>query len=109
MKTKLLKVTDQIEDLKKKLDITDRKMLELIDHLKTTGEIRYRQEFCDAIDLPKQNIYNIKKGKQHFTAAHIFRACKIYYVNANWIMGLEDQIFSKEKHSRIVKRRHAVK
>lgn len=70
-----------------KLQITDQRMLQLPEILKENHLIRFRQEFCDAIDLPKQNIRNIKMGTQHFTALHIERACKEYGLDANWIIG----------------------
>lgn len=75
-----------------KLSIPDKKMLELIKILKERGDIRFRQEFCDAINLPKQNIRNIKIGIQHFTVMQIRETCKAYNINANWIFGLSDQI-----------------
>lgn len=79
------------------LDVTDAQMLRLIPILKANGLIRFQQEFCDAVGLLKQNIRNIKiksiTGPQHFTAAHILNACKEYNVNANWIMGLEKEVF----------------
>lgn len=75
-----------------KLKLPDRKMLELIGILKARGDIRFRQEFCDVTDVPKQNIRNVKMGLQHFTAVQIMRCCKEYNINANWIFGLSDQI-----------------
>jgi hypothetical protein len=69
----------------------DRKMFEAIKMLKDRGDIRFRQEFCDAIDLDKQNIRNIKLGIQHFRPEHIKRACKKYGINANWVFGMSDQ------------------
>src|SRR5690606_17165509 len=82
---------------KPKLHITDARMLELIEILKQSGTIKFRQEFCDALDIHKQLIRQIKIKKQHFTAAHISLVCKIYNVNANWIMGIEDNIFRNTK------------
>ena len=90
---------------KVKLNITDTRMLELIDALKEKGIITYRQEFCDVIDMEKQTIYNIKIAKQHFTAEHIMRACKEYKVNANWILGLEPEVFRPQRESREISRR----
>lgn len=91
-----------------KLHITDARMLELIDILKSSGRIRFRQEFCDAVGVLKQNIRNIKlgtpAGNQHFTVVHIANACKEYKVNANWIMGLETEIFRPQKESRKLSR-----
>src|SRR5437868_3360633 len=72
-------------------------MLELPELLKEKNVIRYRQEFCDAIDFPKQNVRNVRNGTQHFTAMHIARACKEYGVNANWIVGTRDNVFNADR------------
>lgn len=75
-----------------KLSTPDKRMLQLIDVLKKRGDIRFRKEFCDTIGLLKQNLVNIKKGTQYFTVEHIRKACKEYNINANWVIGLSDQI-----------------
>jgi hypothetical protein len=74
-----------------RLSIPDRKMFEAIATLKDRGDIRFRQEFCDAIEIPKQNIRQVRLGLQHFTAKQIMRACKKYGINANWVFGFSDQ------------------
>ena len=76
-----------------KLNISDRNMLKLISSLKSTGAIRFNQDFFDEIDFLKQNFVNVKAGTQHFTVSHIENACKKYNVNANWIFGLEKEMF----------------
>ncbi len=82
-----------------KLLIADSNMLLLIGMLKTTGHIRFQQDFCDAIGMLKQNIRNVKNGSQHFTAEHIRLACEVYNVNANWILGIEQsQMFRAKIH-----------
>ena len=82
---------------KSTLDTSDARMLELIEKLKRSGEIRFTQTFLDVVEVPKQNIYNIKIGKQHFTIDQIKKACKEYNVNANWILGLEKEVFRVNK------------
>lgn len=74
-------------------------MLELIDRLQSAGIIRYRQEFLDAIGFPKQNFIRVEQGSQHFTVGQIARACEEYRVNANWIMGLEDEVFRRVRRT----------
>jgi hypothetical protein len=83
---------------KLKLPITDSRMLKLIELLKDTGKIETRQEFLDAIDVPKQNIYNIKIMKQSFTTKQIGAACDLYNINVNWIFGLEKEIYRVNKN-----------
>jgi hypothetical protein len=92
-----------------KLSIPDKKMLELIKILKDRGDIRFRQEFCDVIDIPKQNIRQVKTGAQHFTALHIMRACKEYNINGNWMFGLSDQLSRVSSEVKQIKARKALK
>jgi len=75
------------------LHITDERMLKLPEILKWDRRIRYVKEFCDRIEVPKQLPRQVKIGKQHFTAAHIARACKEFGINANFIMGIEENIY----------------
>ena len=75
---------------------TDRKILNLIEILKEKGVITYNTEFCDAIGLLKQNLQNIKTGRNHFTPEHIEQIVKRFQVNANWIFGASDEVFREE-------------
>lgn len=76
---------------------SDIKIFELIEILKSLGKIEFDYEFCDSIDIQKQNLRPIKKGLAHFTAKHIENICAVYDVSANWIFGIENQIFTKIK------------
>ena len=78
---------------------SDIKILELIQILKSLGIIDYDYEFCESIDIQKQNLAPIKKGLTHFTAKHIENICKVYGVNANWIFGTSNNIFNPIKNS----------
>lgn len=75
--------------------IVDKRMLKLIDLLKTNGTIRFTQQFLDTIGMLKQNIRKVKSGELSFTATQIYLACKTYKVNANWIFGFEKEVFKK--------------
>jgi len=76
---------------------TDKKMLELIGILKGSGKIRFEKEFCNAIGLKQQNLSRVRKGERHFTPEQIRLACKEYGVDANWIVGEEENTFRKKK------------
>lgn len=82
--------------------LSDTKIFELIQLLKSLGKIEYDKDFCDSIRVLKQNLAPIRQGKAHFTAKHIEMICKVYSVNANWIFGIENQIFNKIKVPKIV-------
>lgn len=75
------------------MDKVNEKMLLLIDILKSLNIIRFDQEFCNALDLPKQTLTKIKNSEKYFTVAHIRMARKVYRVNLEWIFGFSDAIF----------------
>jgi len=85
-----------------KLNISDARMLQLIIELKDQGAIRFTQQFCDDLEIHKQHIRQIRIGKQHFTAEQIKMACKEYNVNANWIIGLEENIYRRKLPNKLV-------
>lgn len=74
---------------------TDTKMLELLQTLKDKGTIRFNTDFGEAIGLKKQNLSRIKNGDAHFTPEHIRLACIKYKVDANWVIGVEKDVFMK--------------
>jgi len=76
---------------------SDVKILELIQILKSLGIIDYDYEFCDSIGFLKQNLTRVKQGLAHFTAQHIETICKVYGINANWIIDTEIQMYTKIK------------
>lgn len=78
-----------------KLHISDAKMLELMDTLKSTGKIRFKKEFSDSLGMLKQHMRQIVIGKQHFTALHIKKACEVFNVNANWVLDIEPNMYRK--------------
>ncbi|UAB85722.1 hypothetical protein INR75_06830 [Zunongwangia sp. SCSIO 43204] len=83
--------------------LADKKMIELIDILKASGKIRFQSEFCRAVDILPQVLNNVKNSTNHFTPVHIENACKKYNINANWIFGLTDEIFTTTNTSAYTK------
>jgi predicted ArsR family transcriptional regulator len=88
------------------LTIPDQRMLELIDRLTAAGIIRFRQEFLDVVGFPKQNFVRVEQGRQHFSPEQIARACETYRINANWILGLEDQVAAGKRRISAGKQNH---
>lgn len=72
-------------------------MFELIDILKQEGTIRFTQDFCNAIDMHKQQIVNIRAGKSRFTRDDIERAGITFGVDFNWIFGSADNWKRRKK------------
>lgn len=73
----------------------DKRILDLIDLLIFQKRISSTKQFCEEIKILEQTVSKIKKGTVHFTVNHIEAICKIYNVNANWILGVEKTKFRK--------------
>jgi DNA-binding Xre family transcriptional regulator len=72
----------------------DKKILELIGFMIYHKYVPSIKKFCAEIEMPEQTISKIKKGTAHFTVLQIESICKRFGVNANWIFGIEDEIFN---------------
>lgn len=75
----------------------DQRILQLIEILKDKGRIRFDTDFCRDIGMKKQNLYNIRTGRNYFTPEHIEQIVKVYKVNANWIFGVSEEKFMPTK------------
>ncbi|TDO67090.1 hypothetical protein EV143_1321 [Flavobacterium chryseum] len=73
---------------------TDQRILRLIELLIFQKKIHYANDFCQDIGMLQQTITKIKKGKAHFTVSQIELICHKYNVNANWIFGLEKNVYN---------------
>ena len=83
----------------KEIDAIDKRMFELFNLLKSMNVLKYKRDFASACGLPEQNLYNISKGRNHFTINHVANICLFYSINANWIIGTEDNLFIKPTKS----------
>lgn len=79
--------------MKPKLAIPDQRMLQLMDWAVKNGIAETENEYWTKIEFARTNISNIKAGRQGFTRNHILLACKMTGANANWILGLEKNMF----------------
>ena len=55
-------------------------------------------EVAKKIDILPNNIHSIKKGDCKFTRHQIFKVAEYTNCNLNWIFGLENNKFRKQKH-----------
>lgn len=74
--------------------LSDKKLLEEIDYLKSSGKIKSKEEAYEVMGLDRGRVNNIRnqhKYKQgyHFSAENIRLFCKAFNVSANKILGLE--------------------
>jgi transcriptional regulator with XRE-family HTH domain len=74
----------------------DERILRLIDLLKYEKKITTQQEFCEAIGMVRQTITKIRNQTSYFTVKQIDIICKKYNVNANWIFGIQTNVFLTE-------------
>lgn len=75
----------------------DKNIIALIERLIFENKISSKTEFYDEIKSSRQTVSKIKKGINHFTTSQIEIICKKYNVNANWIFGLEKNVFILHK------------
>lgn len=73
---------------------SDKNIIELVELLKYQKRIIYDKDFCQDVEMLEQTLSKIKKGKNHFTVLQIETICKKYNVNANWIFGVQKNIFN---------------
>lgn len=76
---------------------SDKNIIHLIDLLRYQKKISSAKDFCQEIGVLEQTVSKIKKGLNHFTVLQIEIICKKYNVNANWIFGIENEIFIHKK------------
>lgn len=73
---------------------SDKNIIELIDLLRYQKKISSIKDFCKEIGMQEQTVSKIKTEINHFTVLQIESICKKYNVNANWIFGIEKNIFN---------------
>lgn len=81
----------------------DIKILEVLEALKANSTIRFDQDFCDNVGVLKQTLYRVKKGLAHFTPEQMQNLCKVYNINANWILSIEKNMYRNTKTSTRIK------
>lgn len=77
------------------------RILRLIDLLKFQKNIKTMNQFCDEVGVLRQTISKIRGGDASFTVTHIESICRKYKVNANWIFGIETNVFLTEDSIKI--------
>ena len=76
------------------MQTTDKRILRLIELLIFQKQLSSVREFCAEIEMFEQTITKIKNGTAHFTVLQIGAICKKYNVNANWIYGLQPNVYN---------------
>ena len=82
----------------------DSRIIRLVDLLLFKQKISSKDEFYNKIEITRATFSKIKNGyPNHFTVTHINNLCKHYNVNANWIFGLEEEVFLNENAQKLHK------
>lgn len=80
---------------------TDENVLTIIDHLKSSGQVKYKTHVYELIETDAIRVFKIKNKEKykyqsfHFTAENIRLLCHHFKINANYIFGLENNMYLK--------------
>lgn len=81
---------------------SDKAILRLIDLLIFEKKIKFESDFANSISMLPQTLSRIKSGKNHFTVLQIQSICRHYNVNANWIFGIQKNVFNDKNSIEII-------
>lgn len=68
----------------------DLKILEFLEHLKSNNIIPSDYAFAKLIDRKPQHINGVRNMGRHFTLNDIIIICKVFNVDSNWFLGIEN-------------------
>lgn len=71
----------------------EKRILEFFEFLKESNQVRFYEEIYDKTGIIRQYVQGVKKGDKRFTSSQIKSICETYLINANWIFGVEDNMF----------------
>jgi hypothetical protein len=91
-----------------KISTHNARMLKLFAWAIAEGKVNSDKEFCEKIKFHYTNLSNVRTGKQSFTIDHIINACLLTGANANWILGLEQNMMRKPSRKAIDMLKEAV-
>ena len=76
----------------KKQELNVRVLL-VMDFLQNSGVVKNDTEFAEAAGITKQHLTNMRINKTFFGSVDIMNICKVYNLNANYIFGIEDNMY----------------
>lgn len=81
---------------------SDQQMLKIPKILLAKGIIQTSAQFNEETGISKALVSNVKNQDKytrsyHFTPEQIERVCLLYGINFNWVFGVSEEIFSKQK------------
>lgn len=84
----------------KQIKTPEERIIEFVDHLKASGKIRFKKEFYEATGIRRQYFREVSIGNNRFTSTHISTICQKYMINANWIFGVETNMYRTEQSNK---------
>ncbi|MGG5486299.1 helix-turn-helix domain-containing protein [Gaetbulibacter sp. PBL-D1] len=74
------------------------KIIGFLKELLSNKVISKKKEFYDAIGISRQHFRMIEKEGRRFTSSHIKALCNAYNINANWILGIEEEQYRTQNN-----------
>lgn len=80
------------------MTITDERMLKVSEYVieNKVKNITSMTAWCEAIGFTHNNINNVKKGTQSFRIEHVIQCCKVFNIDANYLMGISNKMNRNE-------------
>jgi hypothetical protein len=79
----------------------DKSVLKLIDLLIFNKKVKNIRQFCLITNIPETTPSKVKNGVLHFTVQQIQSICLAFDVNANWLLGMEANVFNDKNSIKI--------
>ncbi|MFV0141055.1 hypothetical protein [Empedobacter falsenii] len=79
------------------------RVLQVMEFLQNSGVVKNDIEFADAAGITKQHLTNMRINKTFFGSVDIMNICKAYNLNANYIFGIEDNMYRDLSNSKVSK------
>lgn len=85
---------------------SDEQILKLPEILIANGIIENTNQFFEEMEISKFHFSNVKNQEKrnrafHFTPEQIERICVSYGINFNWVFGISEMVFNKQKVNKI--------
>lgn len=87
---------------------SDQRMLKVMEWAVKKGMAKHESDYLTKIGFSRTNISNVRTGHQSFSKDHIAEACRVTGANANWIFGLENNMFRKDSKNPLDRARAAL-
>ncbi len=67
----------------------EERIIQFVEYLKESGQIRFEKEFFDQTGIVRQHYRRVKLGEIRFTTTQLYEVSRHYNINMNWVFGTE--------------------